>query len=525
MFQKIKDALKKDLTYWIISFGLMIITLVIAAINYSSTGDFSINLPWESTYGIIVYPLIIVLGLIGIFIFRKADNEKVKLENLFLCLIIPIGIIMCLATPLGRVPDEPEHAKKAVAISNGNLFSVADENGNATDMFNAKINEVVSRSTATYKDSWEKMNLAETEDEIEMNYNTQALYAPICHMPQAIGILITRILGGGITIQMYMGRLFNFAIAVFLIYKAIKFMPSKKYLILLISMLPVSLNILPTMSADTLTLAMSLFYVAYILHLKYDESIERYSKKQKVILVISTIVISLCKIVYVPMCLLLLVLPKEKFKSFKNKNVFVILTILISVILNLVWLAYCTRFLIEFNYGVNSKEQIIYILTNPIDYIIILCRTINFSFNTYIAGLCGDALGIFCVKASEIFIYICTAVITILFFANTEEKKIKFDLFTKIIFGFIFVSIVLLIYTSLYVQWTPVKTPLIHGVQPRYFLPILLLTAIVFDNDKFIIKEKIEKYLLTFLLFFNLNVATATIYTYYFGMLIDRYIK
>ena len=45
------------------------------------------------------------------------------------------------------------------------------------------------------------------------------------------------------------------------------------------------------------------------------------------------------------------------------------------------------------------------------------------------------------------------------------------------------------------------------------------------DNDKIVIKEKLNRFLLTFLLFFNINVATATIYTYYFGMLIDAYLK
>ena len=47
---------------------------------------------------------------------------------------------------------------------------------------------------------------------------------------------------------------------------------------------------------------------------------EQYSKRQKAILFISTIVISLCKIVYVPMCLLLLVLSKEKFKEWREEK-------------------------------------------------------------------------------------------------------------------------------------------------------------------------------------------------------------
>ena len=243
-------------------------------------------------------------------------------------------------------------------------------------------------------------------------------------------------------------------------------------------------------------------------------------------LVISTIVISLCKIVYVPLCLLLFLIPKEKLGSLKKKNAFAISTIVVATILNLIWLIYCSRFLIEFNGRVNSKDQVIFILTNPIQYMVILFRTINFHFNIYYAGLSGDALGTYCVKASEIFIYAAIVITSMLFVSNKEgEKKVKIDVPTRIVCLIIFAGIAVLIYTSLYVQWTPLKSTFINGVQPRYFLPILILVAIIIDNDKIIIKDKLNRFLLTFLLFFNINVATATIYTYYFGMLIDAYLK
>lgn len=394
-------------------------------------------------------------------------------------------------------------------------------------MINAKLHELVSRSTESYEDLWRRINLTETDEELKMTYNTMALYAPICHAPQALGMFISRILGAGISVQCYVGRLFNFALSIILIYNAIRLMPYKKYLLMYIALLPVSFNVLPSLSSDAITLSMVLFYISYILHLKYNDELKEFRKKEKIALAISTIVISLCKIVYVPLCLLLFILPKEKFGTLKKKNIFVIALIFTAIIINLIWLAYCSRFLIEFNGGVNSKEQVMFILTHPIQYCIILFRTINFYFNTYYSGLSGDSLGSYCVKASEIFIYASIVLTSLLFIAKVDnnEKKIKIDLVTKGICAFIFIAIVVLIYTSLYVQWTPVKNTFILGVQARYFLPILILTAIILDNDKLVIKEKINRFLLTFLLFININVATATIYTYYFGMIIESYVK
>lgn len=524
---KLKEYVKKDWKYILITLFFMVLTTLIVTVNCSPENNVvDINGPFENTYVTISYILIFIVGGIGAFIIRKADGENVKLEKLYLLIAIPIGIIMCLNTPMGRIPDEDDHAKKAMAIAQGNFFSVADEDGNATDMINSKVNELVSRTTETYEESWEKMNLAETEEKVEMKYNTMALYAPICHAPQAVGILMARILGIGITGQCYAGRLFNFSLALLLIYNAIKLMPFKKYLLMYLMLLPVTFNVLPTLSSDALTVSMSSFYIAYILHLKYNDDIKELSKKTKVGLVISTIVISLCKIVYVPLCLLLFLIPKEKFGALKKKNAFAISTIVVATILNLIWLIYCSRFLIEFNGGVNSKEQVMFILTHPIQYMVILFRTINFHFNIYYAGLSGDALGTYCVKASEIFIYAAIVITSMLFVSNREdEKKVKIDIPTRILCLIIFAGIAVLIYTSLYVQWTPLKSTFINGVQPRYFLPILILVAIIIDNDKIIIKDKLNRFLLTFLLFFNINVATATIYTYYFGMLIDAYLK
>ena len=527
MLKKIKKYIKKDWKFILITIAFMILTTAIVTVNCSPGSNLvEINGPFDNFYVNISYILIFLFGGLIAFAIRNADNEDIKLEKLYLWVAIPIGLIMCFNTPLGRIPDEDDHAKKAMAISQGNFFSVADEDGNATDMINSKVNELVSRTTDTYELSWEKMNLAETEEKIKMKYNTMALYAPICHAPQAFGMFITRLFGAGITIQCYAGRLFNFAVSLVLIYNAIKLMPYKKHLLMYILLLPVTFNVLPTLSHDALAIAICSFYIAYLLHLKYNDNIEKLTIKNKVCLIITTIIISLCKIVYVPLCLLLFIIPKEKFGSLKKKNIFTICTIIIAAILNLIWLAYCSRFLIEFNAGVNSKEQVIFILTHPIQYIIILFRTINFHFNTYYAGLSGDALGTYSVKASEIFIYSAIVLTSILFFSSTEEKnKVKIDWKTRLICLIVFIGIVVLIYTSVYVQWTPVKSTFINGVQPRYFLPILILTAIILDNNKIVIKDKINRFLLTFLLYFNINVATATIYTYYFGVLIDGYLK
>lgn len=60
-----------------------------------------------------------------------------------------------------------------------------------------------------------------------------------------------------------------------------------------------------------------------------------------------------------------------------------------------------------------------------------------------------------------------------------EETKNKFSLYQTVIIVLITLSIVGLVFTSLYIQWTETAEVSIKGVQGRYFLPILPLVLLL----------------------------------------------
>ena len=113
-----------------------------------------------------------------------------------------------------------------------------------------------------------------------------------------------------------------------------------------------------------------------------------------------------------------------------------------------------------------------------------------------------------------------------LFFVNEDKNEKEFNFKEKIVYLIIFTIVVLLIYTSLYVAWTSLKSPVILGVQSRYFLPVILLTVITFDNKTIIFNKKIkEKYIYSFMLFMNLNALSCLIFMYINDYIINYYIK
>ena len=96
---------------------------------------------------------------------------------------------------------------------------------------------------------------------------------------------------------------------------------------------------------------------------------------------------------------------------------------------------------------------------------------------------------------------------------NTIDKKIV----SIVVLG----ACILLIFTSLYVQWTPVKSNVIDGIQGRYFIPLLLLIPMIatkISDKKIKITEKgeswFEQYLCITMIFINIAALTLLFYTH-----------
>ncbi|MBR4486881.1 DUF2142 domain-containing protein, partial [bacterium] len=106
------------------------------------------------------------------------------------------------------------------------------------------------------------------------------------------------------------------------------------------------------------------------------------------------------------------------------------------------------------------------------------------------------------------------SILALIVISLIEVPKQIVKKFDKRLSLFILLSVLLLIFTSLYIQWTLPKENIIDGVQGRYFLPILILLPLGFIQNKIVTKEKItkfiskndaliNKFLATFMLFFD----------------------
>lgn len=442
--------------------------------------------------------IILIVGIIGIIAssicFAKIKN--LKIENKFLILIIIVGSLYCVAFPVNTTPDEASHAKRAYEISNGNLISRIDK-GIVGNKLDSNLNKALLNDN--YSGLIKNFKFKETKKKTMYDFANTSLYSPISYLPQSLGILFSKIFTNSILVQLYFGRLFNFIVFILLMYCSIKLIPVKKEIILLIGMLPLTIQEAVSLSPDAFTIAISCFLIAYILNLRNQK--DKINKKQIGILLLVSIILSQLKIVYLPICLLLFLLPTKKFASKKQKYITIITIILISAIFGLIWLKISSTYLSSQS---ASDKQLAYIFGNILGYLGICASTFTIYSRDWLYQAFGMTLGNFTIIIpswlifGNIILFIIYCVIS-----NNDKNNVKGK--SKFLIAFVIIAIVGLIFTSLYLQWTPYKAKIIDGIQGRYFIPLLLPLSLLLCNKSIQIKGNLNnKYIDLFLLFENL---------------------
>lgn len=483
---------------FIVLFFIMFNVMVISNNIISKYGEFNIK-------RILFIVFFVFIEILFLLLIDKIKNKKI--ETKFVVLFIPIGLMYLFAFPMNQTPDEGAHVFRAYEISMGHLVSTIKDNRFVGRKLPKNVPSTLGNDS--YYKLFNNLDKKSDKDKEFVVFDNTALYSFVCYIPQALGIFISRIFTDRILVQLYVGRIFNFLTFVFLMYLSIKFIPIKKEFILFLGLLPMTLQEAISLAPDSLTISASIFLFSYIMYLKEKNGL--ITKKELLILSLFCLVISQCKIVYLPICLLLNLLPDNKFGSKKNKYLIIFSIAILVVVLNLVWLKLASAFL-SVSSGGKSTKQIVYILSNPLNYLMICGSTFNKNINSWIYQSLGKTLGWVNIFTPDIYILIS---LIIMFVLIVSYEKYKINVKDKLLLIFIFMSTVVLIFTSLYVQWTDYKADGISGIQGRYFLPLFILLPFIFLNNNFNVKkEKLSKYFYSFMVFENVLVIFIIILSY-----------
>lgn len=500
----LRSVLKKSSFYFCVFF--IIVNLILTKQLMAERG-------LHGFVGIAIVELLVECGVLsGLYYMRK---KGVPLERLFLLVAIVLGMLFIIALPPGEGPDEGGHFMRAYGIQEG--YFVAERIGESEAVGSpipVEADFMLGQSgwrdegVKVYDGVLEELARRPSGETKMQSYNTLAVYNFVCYLPQALGILIGRVLGFSVLGMAYLAKIFNFAIWVLLSYYAIKLMPKFKSVFLFIALLPITLQEATSLAPDALTIGLGMFVVAYITHLIYSRRMP-ITIREKILLGCIAVVISLCKIVYLPLVFLYAILPFERFGTKKKKWIFVIGIIVLAIVLNLIWLAVSFGYITETTPGVNAGAQMIGIIKHPFSYIGVMVHTIDVYSFRWINEFLGMSLGAVGFILPT-FYFVTSFIICVMVFSQRDEN-LKVKLIERVVFVGVFLAVSILICVSLYVQWTAYDNPIIEGIQGRYFLPIVGLVPLMIcraggkRGEKLVSNDVILKYSL----FVNVMACTV----------------
>ena len=444
-------------------------------------------------------------------------------ETAFLIIGLIYGIGFLLATPAFQVPDEYEHFYRAVYVSEGHI--VPEKLGDKSGVY---VPESIQRTSLTIQNEWysfindrnQNLNITSLlyipfkskymvfEDISRIAVVT---YSPVPYIISGFAISLGKIFNLSPLVLMYLGRLANLLSWVLLTYYAIKITPVHKWVLFMISFIPLTLLEAASLSADSFMLGLSFLIIAIFLKYAFKSSDKKLNVKDFYIFFVVLILLSLSKQVYFALLFLVLLIPASKFGNWKKKLIVTAFLFTSILLITGLWSFLVKDLYVPIVPQISIFGQILYITGDPFRFPYVLLNT----FLQY--GLSYQLLfiGNFILDIPLPVWWIGVYIISIFPVALLDKCEIEIAFKQKLISSIIFSLVFLLLCAFVYISWTPVGQNTINGIQGRYFIPILPLLFILFYKWSYWknFDQKIPKIFIN-----NINLIITGYVTFYLSI-------
>jgi uncharacterized membrane protein len=260
------------------------------------------------------------------------------------------------------------------------------------------------------------------------------------------------------------------------------------------ALLPMSLFINMSLSADVVTNLLSFILIAYILRLTYTE--QRFSIRESIIILVTALLLASAKLVYSPLLLLFLLIPKGKFYSAGNYYTQLIVLLIVLCGTGLFWAKamnglympysiYNEQFRDDGSFIMkcaNMQEQMQYILNHGFYLWHVFVNSLIHAFDMYYQGYIGT-FGWLDTKLPLWFINLSYAILVLIALAD-NNKNIYVKPYHKLILFISSLIVISLILLSLHLTWDCVGSDLISTIQGRYLIPVFPLLFILLYTSR-----------------------------------------
>lgn len=464
------------------------------------------------------------------YMLRKIFNHLYKSPGkTFLLIGGFFGLLFIFVMPPFQTPDEIVHFMRAYQVSEGGLVStnrdgvlggnlpksVTVTDGILTENPQIKFHPEVKFD---YHKTVAALKLPLNKNEREFaNIGGATGYSPVGYVPQAIGVAVGSFFNAPVIVLMYMARIAALVTWLVLIFLAVKAIPTKKWAIVGLGILPMVIAQAGSPGIDAMSMGLAVLFMTLVL--KY-RTLTKISAKQFTLLFIIACLIALTKQTTILVVAFAFLLLPKRVASTKIKGYLKIACLLIvPLALLLAWTAivkYSNLTIEGAVEGQNNAGQVANLIQHPLRIIGVMFNTFFFQWGD---GVVSGVVGLFGwvdTPLSEVFVVTGYILIAFILFANYEQVKYKLSKINKWVISLISVLYAVGTCVALYIVYSPVDFDIIYGLQGRYFLLMLFMLVPLF----FAVPIKVEQkhYVITvcslsvFLLF--ASVATM-IFRYY----------
>ncbi len=200
------------------------------------------------------------------------------------------------------------------------------------------------------------------------------------YFPQAVGMTIARLLKLNGHLLLLLAKICTIASVITIIYLAIKNAPIAKELFLYLDWMPMTLMQGVTLSRDALLIALSFYFISKCLQITYSE--DNAKIKDVILLILTLVQLVPNKMIYLPICILLLLPIFKIFGKIKIQKRHIIFCIIgFVIIFGLFWKANA-HYLINYIRGTNtyslaeeSPYTVQMVLQNPVRAVGVVINT------------------------------------------------------------------------------------------------------------------------------------------------------
>lgn len=422
---------------------------------------------------------------------RKVVGKKAEVG--FLIVALCAGLIMSIGMPpaTGNTFDDEIHYGRIAALSHGRPgYLTAAESLLTERGFSVLYDEAYHFEADTLQDQQRflaALDAAGEDASPAVEVPLQLAFSDTGYVIQALGHGLARALGMPLSMQLIMARVFNMLSYVLLTFLGIRALGRFKITLSAIALMPTPMFLACSLTYDTTINALCFLGTALVMNAILDRD-TRLTWQRGLGILLSLVLGAMSKVVYIPLLLLALLLPRSKFDGAAARIWYKTLAVVLCILMVMTMMLSVSEGSISLTDsrgdGADSAGQIAYLLHNPVAYLLIFLRTIWTDFEHYFLTGARTFLGYAGAPVSGTVSLASLLLIAFSIFTDNDplmQQKLNWKLRTAmLIIGMMAVGMT---FTTMYVAYTGVGADYISGVQGRYLIPILPLLAMLCSPD------------------------------------------